>query len=65
VAEFEYQGTDPGTGEAYAQPAIFVMRVRDGEIVSSRDYHDAIASARVRGKLGELFAAVSGQAGGA
>jgi uncharacterized protein len=64
VAEFEYQGTDPGTGEAYALPAIFVMRVRDGEIVSSRDYHDAIASARVRGQLGELFAAVSGETGG-
>jgi ketosteroid isomerase-like protein len=62
VAEFEYQGTDASTGEAYALPAIFVMRVRDGEIVSSRDYHDAIASARVRGQLGELFAAVSGQA---
>ena len=41
------------------------MRVRDGEIVSSRDYHDAIASARVRGQLGELFAAVSGETGGA
>ena len=48
-------------------PAIFVMRVRDGEIVSSRDYHDAIASARARarGQLGELFAAVTGDAGGA
>ena len=64
MAEFEYQGTDPDSGEAYALPAIFVMRVRDGEIVSSRDYHDAIASARVRGQLGELFAAVSGETGG-
>ena len=65
VAEFEYQGTDPGTGEAYALPAIFVMRVRDGEIVSSRDYLDPIASARARRQLGELFAAVSGETGGA
>jgi uncharacterized protein len=64
VAEFEYQGTDPGTGEAYALPAIFVMRVRDGEIVSSRDYFDPIASARVGGRLGELFAAVTREAGG-
>ena len=64
MAEFEYQGTDPESGEAYALPAIFVMRVRDGEIVSSRDYLDAIASARVRGQLGELFAAVSGETGG-
>jgi uncharacterized protein len=60
VAEFEYQGTTE-TGEPYALPAIFVMRVRDGEIVSSRDYHDHLASARVRGRLDELFGAVSAQ----
>lgn len=61
VAEFEYQGTSPGSGEPYALPAIFVLRVRDGEIVSSRDYHDHLASARAGGRLGELFAAVSAQ----
>jgi uncharacterized protein len=58
VAEFEYHGSTDA-GEPYALPAVFVMRVRDGEIVSSRDYHDHLASARVRGQLGELFAAVS------
>ena len=58
VAEFEYQGTTDA-GEPYALPAIFVMRVRNGEIVSSRDYHDHLASARVRGQLGELFAAIT------
>jgi uncharacterized protein len=56
VAEFEYQGTAADTGEPYALPAIFVLRVRNGEIVSSRDH---LASARVGGRLGELFAAVS------
>jgi ketosteroid isomerase-like protein len=60
VAEFEYQGTTDA-GEPYALPAIFVMRVRNGEIVSSRDYHDHLASARARGQLGELFAAISAQ----
>jgi len=60
VAEFEYQGTTEA-GEPYALPAIFVMRVRDGEIVSSRDYHDHLASARVAGRLGDLFAALSAQ----
>jgi uncharacterized protein len=60
VAEFEYQGTSD-SGEPYALPAIFVMRVRDGEIVSSRDYHDHLASARAGGRLGELFAALSAQ----
>lgn len=61
VAEFEYQGTKPGTGEAYALPAIFVMRVRDGEIVESRDYHDHLASARAGGRLGALCAALKAQ----
>jgi ketosteroid isomerase-like protein len=61
VAEFEYQGTSPDTGQPYALPAIFVLRVRNGEIISSRDYHDHLASARVGGRLGELFAALSAQ----
>jgi uncharacterized protein len=60
VAEFEYQGTTE-TGEPYALPAIFVMRVRDGEIVTSRDYHDHLASARVAGQLDQLFAAIAEQ----
>jgi uncharacterized protein len=60
VAEFEYQGTTDA-GQPYALPAIFVLRVRNGEIVSSRDYHDHLASARVAGRLGELFATLSAQ----
>lgn len=58
VAEFEYQGTAAETGEAYALPGIFVLRVRDGEIVSSRDYFDHLTRARVYGQLDELVAAV-------
>jgi len=58
VAEFEYQGTDAGTGEPYALPGIFVLRVRNGEIVSSRDYFDHLTAARVRGQLDELVDAV-------
>jgi uncharacterized protein len=58
VAEFEYQGTAADTGEPYALPGIFVLRVRDGEIVSSRDYFDHLTAARVRGQLDELVAAV-------
>jgi ketosteroid isomerase-like protein len=61
IAEFEYQGTAAGTGEQFTLPAIFVLRVRDGEIVSSRDYFDHVASARARGQLGELVAAISAQ----
>ena len=55
VAEFEYQGTVADTGEPFVQPGIFVLRVRDGRIVSSRDYFDHLTTARVRGRLDELL----------
>jgi ketosteroid isomerase-like protein len=58
VAEFEYQGTVADTGQAFALPGIFVLRVRNGEIVSSRDYFDHLTAARVRGGLDALIAAV-------
>jgi ketosteroid isomerase-like protein len=58
VAEFEYRGTVASTGEPFALPGIFVLRVRNGEIVSSRDYFDHLTAARVRGQLDALIAAV-------
>jgi ketosteroid isomerase-like protein len=58
VAEFAYQGTVADTGEPFALPGIFVLRVRDGEIVSSRDYFDHVTAARVRGQFDALVAAV-------
>lgn len=60
VAEFEYQGTVAETGEEFALPGIFVMRVRDGRIVSSRDYFDHLGAARVRGGLDALLEALRG-----
>jgi ketosteroid isomerase-like protein len=56
VAEFEYRGTTLATGEPYAVPCVFVMRVRDGQVVESRDYIDHLASARARGHLDQLLA---------
>ncbi|GAA3934980.1 nuclear transport factor 2 family protein [Actinoplanes auranticolor] len=50
------------TGEPFTQPGIFVLRVRDGEIVSSRDYFDHLTTARVRGRLDDLVAAVEAAA---
>ncbi|WP_426503138.1 nuclear transport factor 2 family protein [Dactylosporangium sp. McL0621] len=58
VAEFAYRGVVEDTGEQFTQPAILVLRVRDGEIVESRDYLDHLTSARVRGQLDEVIAAV-------
>ncbi len=56
MAEFEYRGTTLATGEPYAVPCVFVMRVRDGQVVESRDYIDHLASARARGHLDQLLA---------
>jgi uncharacterized protein len=61
IAEFEYQGTVIDTGEPFALPGIFVLRVRNGEIVSSRDYFDHVTAARIRGQLDALVAAVKAQ----
>jgi uncharacterized protein len=58
VAEFEYRGTVLATGEPYTVPCVFVMRVRDGQIVESRDYIDHLSSARARGQLDQVLAAV-------
>jgi uncharacterized protein len=38
VAEFEYHATLVATGETQRLPCVFVMRIRDGQIVTSRDY---------------------------
>ncbi|CNF90224.1 Ketosteroid isomerase-related protein [Mycobacterium tuberculosis] len=40
IAEFEYEGRNTETGRAFVVPNIQVLRVRDGHIVESRDYHD-------------------------
>jgi uncharacterized protein len=59
VAEFAYQGTVADTGEPFSLPCIFVLRVRDGQIVASRDYLDHLGSARVHGHLDQLVDAIN------
>ena len=56
VAEFDYAGTVIATGEPFTAPCVFVLRVRDGLIVESRDYIDHVAMAKARGQLEELVA---------
>jgi ketosteroid isomerase-like protein len=58
VAEFEYRGTVIATNQPYTVPCVFVMRVRDGQIIESRDYIDHLASARARGQLDQVLAAI-------
>lgn len=58
VAEFQYEGVVVETGEPFTIPGVFVMRVRDGKIVESRDYLDHLRSAAARGMLGDVLDAV-------
>jgi len=56
IAEFEYVGT-AGPGNPVYTTNIFVLRVRDGLIVESRDYADHVAFAAATGQLPTLIAA--------
>ena len=58
VAEFQYEGVVVETGKPFVIPGVFVMRVRDGKIVESRDYLDHLRSAAARDMLGEVLDAV-------
>jgi uncharacterized protein len=48
VAEFRYLGSV--AGRAFQVPCVFVMRVRDGEIVESRDYISPLDRDRALGE---------------
>jgi ketosteroid isomerase-like protein len=49
VAEFAY------AGDGFRYRCVFVIRVRDGLIVESRDYIDHLRSARATGRLDDLL----------
>jgi ketosteroid isomerase-like protein len=57
VVEFAYAGS--AGGREFRIPCIFVLRVRDGQIVQSRDYGDHIGLARAFGRLEQLTSALS------
>jgi ketosteroid isomerase-like protein len=52
AAEFTYRGSFEG--RSFAVPCIFVMRVRDGQIVESRDYISALDRVQALGQLDDL-----------
>jgi ketosteroid isomerase-like protein len=59
IAEFDYDITGPeGTVTA---ANIQVLRVRDGLIHATRDYHDHLAIAKATGSLPALVSAASGE----
>jgi ketosteroid isomerase-like protein len=57
VVEFAYAGS--AGGHEFSIPCIFVIRVRDGQIVQSRDYGDHIGLARAFGRLDALVGALT------
>ena len=57
VAEFAYDGLVTTTGRAFHVPNVIVARIRDGLIVSTRDYHNHLVLADALGQLPELMAA--------
>ncbi|MER7465325.1 nuclear transport factor 2 family protein [Streptomyces sp. NPDC097981] len=63
VAEFDYRVHHRVTGQTFTSSNIQVLRVRDGLIVSSRDYHDHLALIVAGGGLPQLVAALEGKAG--
>jgi uncharacterized protein len=54
IGEFEYRCSNEETGE-FSIPCVFVLRVRDGKIVESRDYIDPLARPRALGRLHPLL----------
>ncbi|WP_371619444.1 nuclear transport factor 2 family protein [Streptomyces sp. NBC_00454] len=58
VAEFDYRVHHRVTGRRFESANIQVLRVRDGLIVSSRDYHDHLALIVAGGNLPDLVAAL-------
>jgi ketosteroid isomerase-like protein len=60
IVEFRYAGT--ANGRPFDLPCIFVVRVRDGVIIESRDYAHHVAFARAFGQLGDLAAALTEKA---
>jgi ketosteroid isomerase-like protein len=64
VAEFELAGEIAATGERYRLPYIQVLRARNGQIVSLRDYIDYPALAALTGGLPEPLADASEDAAG-
>jgi ketosteroid isomerase-like protein len=62
IAEWDYDGRVASSGRAFAVSNITVSTVRDGRIVASRDYHNHLILAEVRGGLPALLAALTGGA---
>ena len=64
VAAFDYRGRALTTGRAFRVANIQVLRIRDGLIAATTDYHDHVALAVAIGHHPALEAALDGDGGG-
>lgn len=60
VGEFDYRGRVPGTGRSFRVANIQVLRIRDGLIVATRDFHDHAALGVATGGIAGLDEALGG-----
>jgi ketosteroid isomerase-like protein len=58
IAEFDYDVRDASTGRQSTMANVQVLRVRDGLIVETRDYHDHLRLAAVAGRAVALASAL-------
>jgi uncharacterized protein len=61
IAEFDYDGQVTTTGRSFRVANVQVLRVRNGQIVASRDYHNHLAIAAALGQLHELLSSLTHQ----
>jgi uncharacterized protein len=58
IAEFDYDVHNTMTGRRSTVANVQVLRIRDGLIVATRDYHDHLRLAATAGAAGKLAAAL-------
>lgn len=59
VAEWDYDGLVTTTGRSFQVSNIQVSRVRNGQIMASRDYHNHLVLAEVLGQLPALLSTLA------
>ena len=60
IGEFDYHGQVIATGRSFTVGAVFVLRARDGKIVTSRDYVNHLALNAAIERLPAVVAAFAG-----
>jgi ketosteroid isomerase-like protein len=62
IAEFDYDTPVEGAQQPLTSANVQVLRVRDGQIVQTRDYHDHLRLAARTGRAAQLGAAMDASA---